>query len=746
MSRVAHVARLENAREYLGQFNVPEEVVVGAVTLKCSIDQYTEAHEEVERLNDVIIAEEQEFTDAQETYNRADLDELVSLGLITPDESSTLLKTAPAVWHLIFDKVAKVTEGTVVGASKFTDNFIKYNLAKQFPRRVVPVDGAVRDFFRTAEAISSRRRYLLVGTQRADQLAEIHELNQGRAGQIDTLLATTPDKLAILRAERSNNRIFGMYKILLAVDAFTFALTIPEVARDICGIKQETSGALLPALIVDAMTSDFGFDPIIENIEQAISKLSPELQGTVNVELTMNTIRVIALISEMITDEHVERLRLQTLHKSHRQELVSAKQDELNALADYIARLHGSLWTSVNERTNSGVSRERLLGALAVENILDDLMSSATTSVGLRFRRAGEEYRPGELHTRVNMLARMEQAELQSSRAQEIESTIESLVSRYEISSKKLRSHENGLALRKRLESLQESGTPVFTEDACRQIASLALFRSELPNLANDIAEIRNLWVELQGIKGKKAARTPLLARIDTLLELHETAPPKLINDENFAELWSLAEYLKNPELELADEPAADVEKETTEITAQEKVEKSLEIEPRAKVIDKEFAHRELIMAFPPGATEREIREDFEKIKKKYKRVSEEWERIESLVLLQLELRALGYSVSTHRLSNSNWHKLPHYAVEAVDAYNNRIVVVESPIFGNASYIIPNAEWREIVTETKEGAKILGAIPKVHVHGRSHSEHRQVLLESMNALFLRAKSTRRSVR
>jgi len=66
-----------------------------------------------------------------------------------------------------------------------------------------------------------------------------------------------------------------------------------------------------------------------------------------------------------------------------------------------------------------------------------------------------------------------------------------------------------------------------------------------------------------------------------------------------------------------------------------------------------------------------------------------------------------------------------------VDIYGNRVVVVESPIFGNATYVIPHAEWREIVVEKKEDAKVLGAIPRVHSNGKSIEEHRQKLFDTV---------------
>jgi len=247
-----------------------------------------------------------------------------------------------------------------------------------------------------------------------------------------------------------------------------------------------------------------------------------------------------------------------------------------------------------------------------------------------------------------------------ANRCLEIQSQLEDIGAKYEISSKKLRSHERGLELRKRVETLQESGSLLFTDDASRQIAALALFRTELPHLVSDIAQLRNLWLELQSLKGRRAERTPLLARIDTLLELHDAASVKLLKDTSLAEVWRLAEYLKNPVLELAEIQNGDeVSQDATQVVEepQEAIDVHGTPERQATtsvtaLIDEEFAHHEPLQAFPPATTERELKEDFERARKRYMPVPIQWERIESLILLRQRLQERGYAVATHRLNN----------------------------------------------------------------------------------------------
>lgn len=744
MSSVKPEARLETAQEYLGQFDVPSQVIDKIQELWNHREQLVATRQELLTLSAGILEEAVVLKEMQIVRSEECLRELVSTGLITSSEANIILNTAPAVWHMIFDSTPKEHEGADINISTFTDCYIKYDLARKFPGRNVQVNPVAKEFFQVAESIAKRGAYLLLGTELAQNLASANQSRNQSAELREQMYASTTDKIAFLDTELQNFKGFPLNRILLAIDAFTFAETLPEGVKDIRGSGDEAANVLLPAFIVQDMSTGFGYASMADDIAERARSLAQEDLVNFDLAEAVDIIFEIGSLSMLISDEHfafseirsrrAEQLRLR------RVELLNKLAGLSETLTDPLGLILGAEHSYVVQQPSS----ERLLGALAVENILDMFVADSKNTSGLVVLNGDRSrYAPRQLHRAIESQVILEQAQSEEARVVEITVSMMEIVSRYEISSKKLRSHENGLALRHRVESLHESGNPVFTEDASKQIASLALFRAELPNLVPDIAELRNLWLELQGIKGRRVERSQLLARIDTLLELHDAASAKLLDDNSLVEVWKLAEYLKNPELELAEVP--DNEESSPEEVLQEvQAVKSSKTEDRttqsrtapasvADLIAEEFAHREPLQAFPPGTTERELREDFERAKRRYMPVPIQWERIESLITLRLRLQERGYAVATHRLSNSRWHTLPHYVIEAVDIYDNRVVVVESPIFGNATYVIPHAEWREIVVEKKEDAKVLGAIPRVHRHGKSIEEHRHGLFDTVVA-------------
>ena len=284
-----------------------------------------------------------------------------------------------------------------------------------------------------------------------------------------------------------------------------------------------------------------------------------------------------------------------------------------------------------------------------------------------------------------------------------IRERIDNIENKYIITARMLRQH-GGLALRHEVEQWTDPGSnrAHFTRDQAQQLVGVALNHRSNPQyteqLAEDLAQLRYAWADLAFVSGKPVQRTGLMRGLDTLSELYEAASDKQLDDKQLAPLWDLVRLSKRPVWKLS----------------------------------AEFAKLDFIQAFPPG--EQDMIEDLVRISRGYEdeRDPIEWQRIYSLAELGNDLERQGLAVVRHRLMQSAWHPLPHYVLEVTTA-DSTVAVVESPIYGNATYVVPDAEWKEIVRFSKEEVrKDWGGIARVHSAATGPAEHR----EKIKALIL----------
>lgn len=155
-----------------------------------------------------------------------------------------------------------------------------------------------------------------------------------------------------------------------------------------------------------------------------------------------------------------------------------------------------------------------------------------------------------------------------------------------------------------------------------------------------------------------------------------------------------------------------------------------------ASDIPEEVAHlpTEETIIFPPKNKEHELVQDFmEELERNrtgesyLKRI--EWERIRQMISLRDELNNRNNTASELRIASSTtWSPAPFFVLETMIG-DRTVAVVESALYGSASYVYHGAEWPEVVSESKSDAKDLGAVPKAHTTG--HEQHRRKLLTAI---------------
>ncbi len=134
------------------------------------------------------------------------------------------------------------------------------------------------------------------------------------------------------------------------------------------------------------------------------------------------------------------------------------------------------------------------------------------------------------------------------------------------------------------------------------------------------------------------------------------------------------------------------------------------------------------IRVFPPGSGEEEIIQDFLDGIGESDMPAIEWERITKLIQLRDQLAGQKLDVTLIRTRHASWQVLPFFVLEVKLPQSSRsVAVVESPVYGNATYIYREASerpaWREVVQLPRRDARELGAVAMVHVDGKRLDNH-----------------------
>jgi hypothetical protein len=149
-------------------------------------------------------------------------------------------------------------------------------------------------------------------------------------------------------------------------------------------------------------------------------------------------------------------------------------------------------------------------------------------------------------------------------------------------------------------------------------------------------------------------------------------------------------------------------------------------------------AKMEEILVFPPGASSEDVLYEFTQHVEPADLIDVQWERIQKFVELRDHCIKQGLDVNFIRSKQASWQKLPFFILEVklpILDKSTVISLVESPVHGNATYVFRERKdgipWREAVQLSRDEARALGAVPKVHVDENNLEQHKKKLWDSI---------------
>lgn len=388
--------------------------------------------------------------------------------------------------------------------------------------------------------------------------------------------------------------------------------------------------------------------------------------------------------------------------------------------------------------SKENLTQQDILAVLAVERFIYvewAVSNGITDAVDME-----KEVQASKFHTSINTLAlQLGLEELEAATAPLIE-RLETFNSSYRTSATEIRELEGGKQLRRLLEEWREPGTNkcLFSREDAQTLAGIALKVAKDPGLKEhflaDLGAARDAWSGLDFLR----VRVPsgkIIAAIDTLTELHEAASEAKLNNEALQPLWELitsSAELPTHEEGILPDPDTPIQHATDNTLLHQETVEGLPEDVKA-FLDEVSAVLP-IKAFPPDTTAEFMEHVFRSQIKEWSGVRVEWQRISSLHELHVRLQAQGIKTTLYLLERSAWHQLPHFVIEA-ERKGKKAVVVESPIYANATYMLKGDNWTEAVQVFRKNArKEFGATQKVHAASSSAEEHRTKLFESITSL------------
>jgi hypothetical protein len=136
----------------------------------------------------------------------------------------------------------------------------------------------------------------------------------------------------------------------------------------------------------------------------------------------------------------------------------------------------------------------------------------------------------------------------------------------------------------------------------------------------------------------------------------------------------------------------------------------------------------EPITVFPPGISMHEVIDDYSNNIEKEDLPLVEWERIRKLIDFRDQCQKQGLEVNFMRTKHASWQMLPFFVLEVrLPQDDHAVAIIESPVYGNATYIFREAEdrlpWRDVVQLSRQEAREQGAVPAVHVDSKQLDKH-----------------------
>ena len=283
----------------------------------------------------------------------------------------------------------------------------------------------------------------------------------------------------------------------------------------------------------------------------------------------------------------------------------------------------------------------------------------------------------------------------------------------------------NGAWLANKISSVTSNGsdTPVFSEKSANMFAGLSLkSRTMTETDMNTLRERMNEVAKLQQSIARKGGQSEsiVFVAIQILNEVHDE-----LDTHKHTEIRPLIDFADRLLTQL--DATLDPEFIDTLADGPFKLCEKLEIKPftgtgqggrvTATVIDSE------------DLSAQDIEDDIEAAIKRHRGTYVvEPQRISDFIRLRAQLIDTHgpQKIRTIRTQSSQWHPLPWYALEITFPNHDKpLAVIESPILGNATYVIDNSDWIGTLYYRRREARGKGAEQNPHSQQRAtpHLDH-----------------------
>lgn len=402
---------------------------------------------------------------------------------------------------------------------------------------------------------------------------------------------------------------------------------------------------------------------------------------------------------------------------SHTHAAVLETLDKAILLGGAFKKIDSILKTEVETSPDT----DTVLGALAVENWRHDLLQGMDRRFVLPdgkrvdLRLYFEEWQAKPFHLALTEAESEAKRQANREAIQTIDTAIGEIETKFEVTGKKLRELPGGLALRKNIMDIVDNGSEraAFTEHEAQLLTGLVLTMNTdeaFEALRQALDQTGQLYREKRSLGGKQMPA--LFSAVNNVRELYEAGVLERLahKSKETKNLELIGQWLERLD---------GIETKPRRLKHEPLEPKELSTNVPVNLRDA-LQHTEVylpIKPFPPGeVTVGDIKKDFkEALERNGGSYVVEWERVEQFIGLHDRLVEEGYAVSFYRTKHSNWHPLPYYAIEVQQPYAPPIAIVESPIYGNATYFIEDVEWQTIIQFTRiEARKEFGAIGMKH--------------------------------
>lgn len=155
--------------------------------------------------------------------------------------------------------------------------------------------------------------------------------------------------------------------------------------------------------------------------------------------------------------------------------------------------------------------------------------------------------------------------------------------------------------------------------------------------------------------------------------------------------------------------------------------------EQRQLKLEKDIAEQLDRIVLPPGA-------DMDTVKRELSRLSKgsaapELEKVDWNRLLDLKDFADSFDGGLYRSKETSLGNAPAYYVAVLDIEGDVFAIAESPVFGNATYVVSEkhaaGNWLEVLELSKQDARAVGAFRIIHRNEPGSRSHKDKVLDKI---------------